>query len=74
MKNNIIKYIKTKRFLYSLLTSIILYGFALISSRFWVWLIPWRGLEILVWFIVYFTLLYYVILHWDYWFNKIFKK
>lgn len=65
--------IKSKRFLYALLTSVLIYAFAIASSRFWKLLIPWRFIEIIIWFISYFTITGYVIFHWEDWFKKRFK-
>lgn len=70
MKNKIWRTIKTKRFLYALLTSVLLFGFAVGSSRFWEWLIPWRPLEIVVWFVIYFGLLAIVMINFDKWYDK----
>jgi len=70
MKNRIWQTIKTRRFLYALLTAVLLYAFAVGSSRLWAYLIPWRLLEVVVWFVVYFGLLAYVLLNYDKWFDK----
>lgn len=70
MKNKIWQNIKTKRFLSALLTAVLLYGFAVGSAQFWQWLIPWRWLEVVMWASVYFTLLGYVLLRWDEWYDK----
>lgn len=70
MKNKIWQTIKTRRFLYALLTAVLLYAFAVGSSRLWAYLIPWRGLEIAVWFVVYFGLLAIVLWNWDEWVGK----
>lgn len=68
--NKFWKTVKSRRFLYALLTAMLLYGFAVGSARFWQWLIPWRLVEILIWAAVYFTLLGYTLLHWDDWYDK----
>ncbi len=70
MKNKIWQTIKTRRFLYALLTAVLLYSFAVGSSRLWAYLIPWRLLEVVVWFVVYFGLLAIVLWNWDDWFKK----
>jgi hypothetical protein len=70
MKNKLRKTIKNRRFLYALLTAVIMYAFAVGSSILWQYLIPWRPLEIVVWFVVYFGLLAVVLWNWDDWFGK----
>lgn len=51
-----------------------MYAFAIISSRLWAYLIPYRLLEIIVWFVVYFGLLTIVLFNWDNWFEKYCNK
>jgi hypothetical protein len=70
MKTKIWQNIKTKRFLYALLTAVLLNSFAVGSAQFWQWLIPWRLAEILIWAAAYFTLLAYILLRWDDWCDK----
>lgn len=57
--------VKYRRYLYALLTALFLFGFAVVLSRFLQWLIPFRWLEILVWFIGYFSALYFVLMNFD---------
>jgi hypothetical protein len=70
IKNKFLKTIKSKRFLYAFLTSVLLYFFAIGSARLWAYLIPWPVLEIIVWFIVYFVVLGFVVWNWDDWLGK----
>ena len=70
MEKKLWKIIKSKRFLYALLTAVLMYAFAVGSSILWAYLIPWRLLEIIVWFVVYFGLLVVVLWNWDDWLGK----
>jgi hypothetical protein len=70
MKNRLWKTIKSRRFLYALLTAVLLYAFAVGSSRLWAYLIPCKLLEVVVWFVVYFGLLAIVLWNWDDWFDN----
>jgi len=58
MKNKIWQTIKTKRFLYALLYAVLLLAYMTGSSAFFNWLIPWRGLEVLIWFICFAIVLF----------------
>lgn len=60
-----------KRFTCALLTAVLLYAFAVGSAHFWQWLIPYRWVEVIIWVVVYFTLLGYVLLYWDKWYDKL---
>ena len=70
MKQKLWKTIKSRRFLYALLTAVLMYAFAVGSSILLAYLIPWRLLELVVWFMVYFGLLAVVLWNWDDWFRK----
>lgn len=70
MKNKFWKTIKSRRFLYALLTTVLMYAFVIGSSRLWAYLIPWRLLEVSVWLVVCFGLLGFVMWNRDDWFEK----
>ena len=70
MKYTIWQILKSKHFLYSLLTGVFIQIFAIVSARLWQWLIPWRWLQIIVWVVVYGYVFYKTILIVTKWINK----
>lgn len=70
MKNKIWQTIKTRRFLYALLTAVLLMAYAVGSARLWQWLIPWRLLEIIVWFVAFFIVAAYTMIYSSEWIDK----
>lgn len=72
MKVSWLEQFKDRKFLVALILSVIIFGIG--AAKLFHRIVPWYGVEILVWCIVFFTLMYYVFKHFDKWYDRYFSR
>jgi len=70
MKNEFWETVKSRRFLYAVLPTLLWLIFWIAVSKLLEWLIPWPLLEIVVWLAVGFGALWIMLYKWDDWIGK----